>query len=200
MIVCDSHYKIRWTKRYSFTAQSEFPWQRQLSNQGGEEVKKYSYLLVFFLPQSVHEGRWVTLSVEVHLHELLDGQPTGGRFPKFHQSAWKRNQRETSHPFFRFVPRTVRIRAVWRNPANLQPTTQVQETSAVRKRSSLTFFSGSARTLWRRRQFPWWCGEIRAFEQQQEGLKIEKRHNGVILGDIYMKYKVADAPLSGSNC
>lgn len=197
---------MRWTKRYSLTAQSEFPQQRQISNQGGEEVKKYSYLLVFLLPQSVHEGRWVTLSVEIHLHELLDGQLTGGRFPKFHQSAWKKNQRETSHPF-RFVPRTARITSVRRNPANLQPTTRVQETSAVRKRSSLTFFSGFARTLWRRRRFPWWCGGIRAFERQQEGLKMEKRHNGVILGDIYIKCKVADAPLktvrwmaSSSNC
>lgn len=45
-----------------------------------------SYLLELLLPQSVCEAGRVALLVQIHLHELLDGQLTGGRVPKLHQS------------------------------------------------------------------------------------------------------------------
>lgn len=63
----------------------------QEKNENGEwKLKKYTYLLEFVLPQSVREGRRVTLLVEIHLHELIDGQLTSRRFSKFHQSAGRR--------------------------------------------------------------------------------------------------------------
>lgn len=55
---------------------------------GGECVcsSSSSYLLEFLLPQSVCEAGRVALLVQIHLHELLDGQLTGGRVPELHQS------------------------------------------------------------------------------------------------------------------
>lgn len=44
-----------------------------------------SYLLELLLPQSVCEAGRVALLVQIHLHELLDGQLTGGRVAKLHQ-------------------------------------------------------------------------------------------------------------------
>lgn len=43
---------------------------------------KRSYLFEFFLPQAVCKAGWVALLVQIHLHELLYGQLTGGCFPK----------------------------------------------------------------------------------------------------------------------
>lgn len=44
------------------------------------------YLKGFFLLQSGCKAGRVALLVQIHLHELFDGQLTGGRFLKLYQS------------------------------------------------------------------------------------------------------------------
>lgn len=44
------------------------------------------YLLELFLPQAVGKAGRVALLVQIHLHELLDGQLAGGRVPELLQS------------------------------------------------------------------------------------------------------------------
>lgn len=43
-------------------------------------------LIVFYLPQPAGEAGRVALLVQVHLHELFDGQLTAGRGVKLRQS------------------------------------------------------------------------------------------------------------------
>ena len=46
----------------------------------------HSYNFDFLLDQTLCEAGRVTLLLQIHLHELLDGQLTGGRVLKLYQS------------------------------------------------------------------------------------------------------------------